>query len=143
MVMWRCFLSITILFLIMFPPSWMSSHLAVRAGGIRDSFDRETLTESLRSHGERHCSMPMAFTARSAFEAVCLAPNPIQLAASRSAETSENWLDFVSRKLRGLLWGMTRGIQNHPIKAWLSELEIHHLSRNEDLTLEVEPNASV
>ncbi|RMG10565.1 MAG: hypothetical protein D6728_10320 [Cyanobacteria bacterium J055] len=136
MVMWRCFLSITILFLIVFPPSWMSSHLVAGAGGIPDSL-------SLRSHGERDCSKPMAFTARSDFEAVCLAANPVELPDSKSAETSENWLDFVSRKLRGLLWGMTRGIQNHPIKAWLSELEIHHLSRNEDVTLELEPNASV
>lgn len=133
MVMWRCFLSITILFLIVFPPSWTSSHLVARGRGIQDSFDRL----------ERHCSMPMASTERADVEAVCLAVNPIELPDSSSSETSENWLDFISRKLRGLLWGMTRGIQNHPIKAWLSELETHHLSRNEDVTLEVEPNAIV
>jgi hypothetical protein len=127
MVMWRFFLSITIMLLILFPPSFISSNLLAEAGRIPDSLDLdrvESITEKTANIKE-----------------TSLAVNGSELPAIDLPQYTENWLDFVSRKLRGLLWGVTRGIQHHPLKSWLAELESHHLTRSEEVSVEVEPNA--
>lgn len=130
MVIWRCFLSIMILLLIMFPPSWISSNFIAQAGG-------QNLSNHIR--WDESCSTEKMATS----EATCLAVKGSELPSRDRSQSSENWLDFVSRKLRGLLWGVTRGIQRHPLKAWLAELEINSPSRSEEVALEVEPNAII
>lgn len=136
MVLWRCFLSIMILLLIMFPPSWISSNFIAKAG------ESHHLSHHIRL--DKSCSTVKESTAKmTTVEAKCLAVNGSELPSQDRSQSSENWLDFVSRKLRGLLWGVTRGIQHHPIKSWLAELEINSPSRNEEVVVEVEPNVIV
>lgn len=136
MVIWRCFLSIMILLLIMFPPSWISSNFIAQAG------DSQNLSNHIR--WDETCSTEKEATAKMATcEATCLAVKGLELPSRDRSQSSENWLDFVSRKLRGLLWGVTRGIQCHPLKAWLAELEINSPSRSEEVAIEVEPNAII
>lgn len=133
-VMWRSLLSIIILFLIMFPPSFLSSTLLAEAGEISQFIDRGRSDKSVLK------IEPITVTAEN-LEDIRLAVNVSNLNSIDRSQSSENWLDFVSRKLRGLLWGVTRGIQRHPIKSWLAEWEMHHLTRSEEVVVEVEPNA--
>lgn len=136
MGIWRCFLSIMILVLIMFPPSWISSNFLAKAGESQTLSDRVPLDTS--------CSNVTPFATNLATpDTTCLSFNQLEEGTSNYPQFSENWLDFVSRKLRGLLWGVTRGIQRHPLKAWLAELEMNSPSRSEEVTIEVEPNAIV
>jgi hypothetical protein len=129
----RCFLSITIMLLIMFPPSFLSSNLLAEAGEIFNLIDRDRSDQSL-------LNMESVTVPKASFAEICLASNRPELPSKDRSQSSENWLDFVSRKLRGLLWGVTRGIQHPPLKSWLAELESHHLTRSEEVAVEVEPN---
>lgn len=134
MAIWRCFITVTILLLIMFPPSWLSSNFLARAGE----------SQPLNVRFDESCSKTNALSAPVELSASsCVASNGLEVPSSESSQPSENWLDFVSRKVRGLLWGITRGIQRHPLKAWMAELELSTASRSEEVAIEVEQNAIV
>lgn len=133
MAIWRCFLTIMILLLIMFPPSWISSNFLARAGESQHLNPRVPVEDS--------CSNKAIGATVEVAASTCLASTVLEAPSADRSPPSENWLDFVSRKLRGLLWGITRGIQRHPLKAWMAELELSTPSRSEEVAVEVESNA--
>ncbi|MGB3237753.1 MAG: hypothetical protein WBB29_05620 [Geitlerinemataceae cyanobacterium] len=113
----------------MFPPSFLSSAVLAEAGEMSQSID-------LGRWDKRDLKIEAITVKAKNIQNIRLAVN----ASIDGSQSSENCLDFVSRKLRGLLWGVTRGIQRHPLKSWLAEWEMHHLTRNEEVVIEVEPN---